>query len=106
MVQGVAEAAAHPETAASPAVTPAGASSPLHQFAGSRKLVTPPLIIHSDAGPLSAQAAFVLAADPRATAVILRGYVTAHWTDTVAGGRSPTRHGLIVPRSWEITLGS
>ena len=86
VVQGVAEAAAHPETVASLAlITPAAsASSPLHQLAGSRRLVTPPLIIHSDAGPLSAQAAFVLAADPDATAVVLRGYVSAHWTDTIA----------------------
>ena len=74
VVQGVAEAAAHPETVASLAlITPAAsASSPLHQLAESRRLVTPPLIIHSDAGPLSAQAAFVLAADPDATAVVLR----------------------------------
>src|SRR5215207_9183373 len=86
VVQGVAEAAAHPETVASLAlITPAAsASSPLHQLASSRRLVTPPLIIHSDAGPLSAQAAFVLAADPGATAVVLDGYVSAHWTDTVA----------------------
>jgi SAM-dependent methyltransferase len=86
MVQGVAEAAAHPETVASLAlVTPAAsASSPLHQLAVSGSLVAPPLIIHSDAGPLSAQAAFVLAADPGATAVVLDGYVSAHWTDTVA----------------------
>ena len=46
--------------------------------------MAPPLIIHSDAGPLSAQAAFVLAADPGATAVVLHDYVGAHWTDTVA----------------------
>jgi SAM-dependent methyltransferase len=86
VVQGVAEAAAHPETVASLAlVTPAAsASSPLHQLAVSGSLVAPPLIIHSDAGPLSAQAAFVLAADPGATAVVLDGYVSAHWTDTVA----------------------
>jgi SAM-dependent methyltransferase len=86
VVQGVAEAAAHPETVASLAlVTPAAsASSPLHQLAVSRALGVPPLIIHSDAGPLSAQAAFVLAADPGATAVVLGGYVSAHWTDTVA----------------------
>jgi pimeloyl-ACP methyl ester carboxylesterase len=86
VVQGVAEAAAHPETVASLAlVTPAAsASSPLHQLAVSGSLVAPPLIIHSDARPLSAQAAFVLAADPGATAVVLRGYVSAHWTDTVA----------------------
>jgi hypothetical protein len=86
VVQGVAETTAHPATVASLAlVTPAAsASSPLRQLAGSRRLVTPPLIIHSDAGPLSAQAAFVLAADPGATAVVLRGYVSAHWTDTVA----------------------
>ena len=86
VVQGVAEAAAHPETVASLAlVTPAAsASSPLHQLAVSGSLVAPPLIIHSDAGPLSAQAAFVLAADPGATAVVLRGYVSAHWTDSVA----------------------
>jgi len=86
VVQGVAEAAAHPETVASLAlVTPAAsASSPLHQLAVSGRLVAPPLIIHSDAGPLSAQAAFVVAADPDATAVVLRGYVSAHWTDTVA----------------------
>jgi SAM-dependent methyltransferase len=86
VVQGVAEAAAHPETVASLAViTPAAsASSPLHQLAVSGRLVTPPLIIHSDAGPLSAQAAFVLAADPGATAIVLDGYVSAHWTDTVA----------------------
>ena len=44
----------------------------------------PSLIIHSDGGPLSAQAALVLAADPGATAVVLRGYVSAHWTDTFA----------------------
>jgi hypothetical protein len=52
MVQGVAEAAAHPETVASLAlVTPAAsASSPLHQLAVSRRLVAPPLILHSDAG--------------------------------------------------------
>jgi hypothetical protein len=52
VVQGVAEAAAHPETVASLAlVTPAAsASSPLHQLAVSRRLVAPPLIIHSDAG--------------------------------------------------------
>lgn len=75
MVQGVAEAAAHPETVASLAlVTPAAsASSPLHQLAVSRRLVAPPLIIHSEAGQLSAQATFVLAADPGATAVVLRG---------------------------------
>jgi ubiquinone/menaquinone biosynthesis C-methylase UbiE len=86
VVQGVAEAAAHPETVASLAlVTPAAsASSPLHQLAVSGSLVAPTLIIHSDAGPLSAQAAFVLAADPGATAVVLDGYVSAHWTDTVA----------------------
>jgi SAM-dependent methyltransferase len=86
VVQGVAEAAAHPETVASLAlVTPAAsASSPLHQLAVSGSLVAPPLIIHSDAGPLSAQAAFVLAADPGATAIVLDGYVSAHWTDTVA----------------------
>jgi SAM-dependent methyltransferase len=86
VVQGVAEAAAHPEKVASLAlVTPAAsASSPLHQLAVSGSLVAPPLIIHSDAGPLSAQAAFVLAADPGATAVVLDGYVSAHWTDTVA----------------------
>jgi hypothetical protein len=35
-------------------------------------------------GALTAQATFVLAADPGATAVVLRGYVSAHWTDTVA----------------------
>ena len=57
---------------------------PVHQLAGSRMLVAPPLIIHSDAGPLSAQAPFVLAADPSATAIVLTGYVSAHWTDTVA----------------------
>jgi hypothetical protein len=76
----------HPETVASLAlVTPAAsASSPLHQLAVSGSLVAPPLIIHTDAGPLSAQATFVLAADPGATAVVLRGYVSAHWTDTVA----------------------
>jgi SAM-dependent methyltransferase len=86
VVQGVAEAAAHPEKVASLAlVTPAAsASSPLHQLAVSGSLVAPPLIIHSDAGPLSAQAAFVLAADLGATAVVLDGYVSAHWTDTVA----------------------
>ena len=86
VVQGVAEAAAHPEMVASLAlVTPAAsASGPVHQLAGSRMLVAPPLIIHSDAGPLSAQAPFVLAADPSATAVVLSGYVSAHWTDTVA----------------------
>ena len=86
VVQGVAEAAAHPETVASLAlVTPAAsASSPLHELSVSRSLGVPSLIIHSDAGPLSAQAAFVLAADPGATAVVLRGYVSAHWTDTVA----------------------
>jgi hypothetical protein len=69
VVQGVAEAAAYPETIASLAlITPAAsASSPLHQLAGSRRLLMPPLIIHSDAGPLSAQGAFVLAADPDAT---------------------------------------
>jgi hypothetical protein len=77
VVQGVAEAAAHPETVASLAlVTPAASAS--------GRLVAPPLIIHSDAGPLSAQAAFVLATDPAATAVVLDGYVSAHWTDTVA----------------------
>jgi hypothetical protein len=37
-----------------------------------------------DAGRLNAQATFVLAADSGATAVVLRGYVSAHWTDTVA----------------------
>jgi ubiquinone/menaquinone biosynthesis C-methylase UbiE len=86
VVQGVAEAAAHPEAVASLAlVTPAAsASPPLHQLAVLGSLVAPPLIIHSDAGPLSAQAAFVLAADPGATAVVLDGYVSAHWTDTVA----------------------
>jgi hypothetical protein len=49
MVQGVAEAAAHPETVASLAlVTPAAsASSPLHQLAVSGSLVAPPLIIHT-----------------------------------------------------------
>lgn len=59
VVQGVAEAAAHPETIASLAlVTPAAsASSPLHQLAVLGSLVAPPLIIHRDAGPLSAQAA-------------------------------------------------
>ncbi len=86
VVQGGAEVAAHPETVASLAlVTPAAsASTPLHQLAQSQLLVAPPLIIHSDAGPLSAQAAFVLAADPGATAVVLHDYVGAHWTDTVA----------------------
>ena len=86
VVQGVAETSAHPETVASLAlVTPAASASvPLHQLALSRRLVAPPLIVHGDAGPLSAQAAFVLAADPGATAVVLRGYVSAHWTDTVA----------------------
>ena len=86
VVQGVAETAAHPEMVASLAlVTPAAsASGPVHQLVGSRMLVAPPLIIHSDAGPLSAQAPFVLAAAPSATAVVLTGYVSAHWTDTVA----------------------
>ena len=43
VVQGVAEAAAHPEMVASLAlVTPAAsASGPVHQLAGSRMLVTP-----------------------------------------------------------------
>ena len=86
MVQGVAEVAGHPEMVASLAlVTPAaGAASPLRQLAVSRRLVAPPLIIQSDAGPLSAQSALVLAADPDATAVVLSGQVSAHWTDTVA----------------------
>ena len=86
VVQGVAEAAAHPEMVASLAlITPAvSASSPLHQLAVSGTLVAPPLLIHSDAGPLSAAAAFVRVADPGATAVVLRGYASALWTDTVA----------------------
>jgi hypothetical protein len=85
VVQGVAEAAAHPETVASLAlVTPAASASSRASVGRLAEAVAPPLIIHSDAGPLSAQAAFVLAADPGATAVVLRGYVSAHWTDTVA----------------------
>ena len=86
VVQGVAEVAGHPEMVASLAlVTPAaGAASPLRQLAVSRRLVAPPLIIQSDAGPLSAQSALVMAADPDATAVVLSGQVSAHWTDTVA----------------------
>ena len=86
VVQGVAEVAAHPEMVASLAlVTPAaGAASPMRQLAMSRRLADPPLIIHSDAGPLSAQSALVLAADPDATAVVLSEQVSAHWTDTVA----------------------
>ena len=86
IVQGVAEAAAHPEIVASLAlVTPAtSASTPLHQLAASGTLAAPSLLIHSDAGPLSAAAAFVRAADPGATAVVLRGYTSALWTDTVA----------------------
>jgi pimeloyl-ACP methyl ester carboxylesterase len=86
IVQGAAEAAAHPEMVASLAlVTPAvSASSPLHQLAVSGTLAPPPLLIHSDAGPLSAAAAFVRVADPDATAVVLGGYASALWTDTVA----------------------
>ena len=86
VVQGVAEVAGHPEMVASLAlVTPAaGAASPLRQLAVSGRLVAPPLIIQSDAGPLSAQSALVMAADPDATEVVLSGQVSAHWTDTVA----------------------
>jgi len=86
VVQGVAEVAGHPEMVASLAlVTPAaGAASPLRQLAVSRRLVAPPLIIQSDAGPLSDQSALVMAADPDATEVVLSGQVSAHWTDTVA----------------------
>jgi hypothetical protein len=46
--------------------------------------VFPSLIFHSDAGPLSGGTAFVLAAHPGATAVVLHGYASALWTDTVA----------------------
>ncbi|HEY5784336.1 MAG TPA: hypothetical protein VIT65_06140 [Microlunatus sp.] len=86
VVQGVTEVAGHPEIVASLAlVTPAaGAAAPLRQLAVSRRVVAPRLIIHSDAGPLSAQSALVMAVDPDATAVVLRGQVSAHWSDTVA----------------------
>jgi SAM-dependent methyltransferase len=85
-VQGVAEAAAHPEAVASLALVtpPASASTSLRQLAAERALVVPPLIVHSDGGPLSRAAPFVLAAHPDATAVVLRGYTSALWTDTVA----------------------
>ena len=68
VVQGVAEVAGHPEMVASLAlVTPAaGAASPLRQLVAPRRVAGPPLIIHSDGGPLSAQSALVLAADPDA----------------------------------------
>ena len=97
--QGVAEAAAHPETVASLAlVTPAASAGPPRCISSPYRgsLVAPPLIIHSDAGPLSAQAAFVLAADPGATAVVLDGYVGAHWTDTVADRADEIAAALLI----------
>ena len=86
VLQGVAEAAARPEAVASLAlVTPAAsASTPLRQLAAARALVVPPLIVHSDEGPLARGAPFALAAYPGATAVVLRGYTSALWTDTIA----------------------
>src|ERR1051326_5167660 len=85
VVQGIAEAAAYPEAVASLALVtpPASASTLLRQLTARRALVVPPLIVHSDSGPLSRAAPFVLAAQPDATAIVLRGYTSALWTDTV-----------------------
>ena len=63
---------------------PASASTPLWQLAARHAPAVPPLIIHSDGGPLSRATSFVLAAHPHATAVVLRDYTSALWTDTVA----------------------
>src|SRR5262245_39115076 len=83
---GAAEAAARPDLVASLAlVTPgAGETSPMRQLAATHTLAIPPLVIHSDAGPLGRAAPYVLAAYPGATAVVLRGYTSALWSDTIA----------------------
>ena len=79
IVQGAAEAAARPEAVASLAlVTPAASAfTPLRQLAAGRTVAVPPLIVHSDEGPLARGAPFALAAYPGATAVVLRGYTSA-----------------------------
>ena len=85
-VMGAEVAAAHPEAVASLAlVTPMGGEAPpLQQLAAARALAAPPLIIHSDSGPLAGSAPFALAAFPGATAVVLGGYASALWSDTLA----------------------
>ena len=62
---------------------PASASTPLWQLAARHAPAVPPLIIHSDGGPLSRATSFMLA-PTHATAVVLRDYTSALWTDTLA----------------------
>jgi SAM-dependent methyltransferase len=85
-LQGAAVAAALPGAVASLAlVTPVAGEAPALRALAARGVPPgPPLIVHGDAGPLAAAAPGVLAAHPGAAAVVLRGYPSALWADTLA----------------------
>jgi SAM-dependent methyltransferase len=89
-VMGAEVAAEYPEVVASLALlTPHLAEiGPLQALAAAGALGDPPLIVHSDAGPLGAVTDRVLAAYPGAATALLRGYASALWSDVVAERRA------------------